>query len=203
MIKYPEWFAKSYESNANKRYKLLKETVVSSWSQEFELPRDYKFYQHYAYIPQLAPGHYMLMASPTKDFTTKGFIVRNFTVSAGAFVLMSQADDSVQGYVVDYVTGEPVARQKVQLQRTKDYYDMKWTTAATVATDAQGFFSVYKAKDRIANFRDTINHRYSKALIDYAVKDRNQLFQDIVEKIQEKYPTYNICPTLDADASDF
>ena len=29
---------------------------------------------------------------------------------------------------------------------------------------------VYKAKDRIANYRDTINHRYSKALIDYAVK---------------------------------
>ena len=29
---------------------------------------------------------------------------------------------------------------------------------------------VYKAKDRIANFRDTINHRYSKALVDYAVK---------------------------------
>ena len=29
---------------------------------------------------------------------------------------------------------------------------------------------VYKAKDRIANFRDTINHRYSKALIEYAVK---------------------------------
>ena len=30
--------------------------------------------------------------------------------------------------------------------------------------------SVYKTEDKIANFRDTINHRYSKALIDYAVK---------------------------------
>ena len=29
---------------------------------------------------------------------------------------------------------------------------------------------VYKAQDKIANFRDTINHRYSKALVDYAVK---------------------------------
>lgn len=29
---------------------------------------------------------------------------------------------------------------------------------------------VYKAEDKIANFRSTINHRYSKALIDYAVK---------------------------------
>lgn len=30
--------------------------------------------------------------------------------------------------------------------------------------------SVYKTEDRIANFRDTINHRYSKALVNYAVK---------------------------------
>ncbi len=30
--------------------------------------------------------------------------------------------------------------------------------------------SVYKAKDKVASFRDTINHRYSKALVDYAVK---------------------------------
>lgn len=148
VIKYPEWFQKSYESDANKRAKLMKETVVKSWSQSFSLPKDYKFYQHYGYIPQLAPGHYMLIASPTKDFTSKGFNVRSFTVSVGAFVLMSSANDSAYGYVVDYVTGEPVARQKVQLQRTKDYYDVKWTTVATVTTDAQGFFSVYKAKEK-------------------------------------------------------
>ena len=30
---------------------------------------------------------------------------------------------------------------------------------------------IYKAKDRIANYRDTINHRYSKQLIDYALKN--------------------------------
>ena len=31
--------------------------------------------------------------------------------------------------------------------------------------------SVYKSKDKIAHYRDTINHRYSKALIEYAVKN--------------------------------
>jgi len=31
--------------------------------------------------------------------------------------------------------------------------------------------SVYKEQERISNFRDTINHRYSKALIEYAVKN--------------------------------
>lgn len=29
---------------------------------------------------------------------------------------------------------------------------------------------VYKAKDKVSNFRDTVNHRYSKAVVDYAVK---------------------------------
>lgn len=148
VIRYPEWFRKSYESDANKRARLLKEAVVKSWSQSFALPRDYRFYQHYAYVPQLAPGHYMLIASPTKDFTTKGFNVRSFTVSAGAFVLLTPESDSVSGYVVDYATGEPVARQKVQLQRTKDYYEEKWAAVATVTTDAQGFFSVSKAEEK-------------------------------------------------------
>ena len=44
---------------------------------------------------------------------------------------------------------------------------------------------------------------YFDIIIDFDANNRKQIFQDIVEKIQEKYPTYNICPTLDADASDF
>ena len=32
--------------------------------------------------------------------------------------------------------------------------------------------NVYKAEDKIANFRSTINHRYSKKLIEYAVKNK-------------------------------
>lgn len=37
--------------------------------------------------------------------------------------------------------------------------------------------NVYQAKDRIANFRDTTNHRYSKALIDYALKHQCGIIQ--------------------------
>lgn len=40
-------------------------------------------------------------------------------------------------------------------------------------------------------------------VIDYNAKNRREIFQDIVVKIQEKYPEYNICPVLDADTSDF
>ena len=36
---------------------------------------------------------------------------------------------------------------------------------------------VYKVKERIANFRDTINHRYSKALVDYAINHQCGIIQ--------------------------
>lgn len=37
--------------------------------------------------------------------------------------------------------------------------------------------SIYKIEDKIANFRNTINHRYSKALIDFAVKNHFGIIQ--------------------------
>ncbi len=40
-------------------------------------------------------------------------------------------------------------------------------------------------------------------VIDYAAKNREEIFQDIVAQMQKKYPEYNICAILDADASDF
>ncbi len=141
VIRYPEWKKDYYASNSQVRARLLKEKVVSSWEQPFVLPKDYKPYRHYGYIPALAPGHYILMASPSKDFASRGFCSKAFNVSAGAFVLMASPDDSVYGYVVDYVTGEPVARQKVQLEQSKNYYDAKYSTVSTATTDAQGFFA--------------------------------------------------------------
>ena len=141
VIRYPEWKKDYYASNSQVRARLLKEKVVSSWEQPFVLPKDYKTYRHYGYIPALAPGHYILMASSSKDFASRGFCSKAFNVSAGAFVLMASPDDSVYGYVVDYSTGEPVARQKVQLEQSKNNYDAKYSTVATATTDAQGFFA--------------------------------------------------------------
>lgn len=37
--------------------------------------------------------------------------------------------------------------------------------------------NVYQAKDKIAHFRETINHRYSKALVEFAVKHRCGVIQ--------------------------
>ncbi len=142
VIKFPEWYKDYYKGDSEKRSRLLNEKAVKWWDQSFALPKDYKHYKHYGYIPALAPGHYILLASPSKDFAREGFCLQAFNVSAAAFVLMSSPEDSVYGYVVDYATGEPVARQKVQLQRSKNYYDAKYSTVATAMTDAQGFFAL-------------------------------------------------------------
>lgn len=145
---YPEWYKNCYEGHAKIRSRLMNEKVVKSWSQTFTLPKDYRYYSHYGYVPQLPPGRYLLMVSPTKDFTGHGFCVQSFTVSAAVFVLMSSVQDSLSGYVVDYVTGEPIARQQVQVQRYKKYSDEKYTTVATAVTDAKGFFSTFVKKER-------------------------------------------------------
>ncbi len=39
-------------------------------------------------------------------------------------------------------------------------------------------------------------------VMDYDEKNREEIFLDIAEKIKESFPTYNICPTLDADITD-
>ena len=144
VIVFPEWYKDhKYDLSDEKiRTKLMKEKVLESWDQLLpDVEQDHRYYRHYGYIPQLAPGHYLLIASPTPDFTSEGFVVRSFTVSAAAFVLLSEVPDSITGYVVDYVTGEPIARQKVLLQREKNYENERYTTVSTVTTDAQGFFS--------------------------------------------------------------
>ncbi len=139
---FPEWYKPHDLNNKEIRAKLMKEKVLASWDQPLpDVEQDHKYYRHYGYIPQLAPGHYLLIASPTPDFTSQGFVVRSFTVSAAAFVMMSEVQDSIAGYVVDYVTGKPLSRQKVLLQRSQEYGE-KYKTVATVTTNAQGFFAI-------------------------------------------------------------
>ena len=153
VIAYPAWYIEYNIGQEKRREKLLGEKVLKAWSQPLPaVKEDHQHYRHYCYIPQLAPGHYLLIASPDKDFSGKGFVVRSFTVSAAAFMLMSNlldSHDSISGYVVDYVTGEPLARQKVQLQhQTGSGYDGKYTTEATATTDAHGHFSFKVKKEK-------------------------------------------------------
>lgn len=73
--------------------------------------------------------------------------------------------------------------------------------------------NVYQARNRIANFRDTINHRYSKALIDYAVKNGYGTIQlEDLSQIKErtKFPKrlqhwtyYDLQSKIEAKAKEY
>ncbi|MBQ9852817.1 MAG: transposase [Ruminiclostridium sp.] len=69
------------------------------------------------------------------------------------------------GEVTDYAKG--LERRKRALQQQARYCGEGRVGHGTKTRVTEA----YKAEDRLANFRKTINHRYSKALIDYAVKN--------------------------------
>ncbi len=149
VIAYPSNYDPYRNNDENTRALLLKSRVLKSWHQTLidGTPAgrplklgDYKYHRHYGYVPALAPGHYMLLVSPTADFKSKGFVVQGFTV-AGAAIVLTQCDNTgVSGYVVDVVSGEPVRHQRVALQRSRSY-PVKYTDLGSVQTDADGFFA--------------------------------------------------------------
>lgn len=81
---------------------------------------------------------------------------------------------SVYGYGTLKIEGGEVTDYAKKLERRKWSYQKQ----ARYCGDGRighgtktRIAEVYKAEDRIANYRDTINHRYSKAVVDYAVKN--------------------------------
>ena len=149
VIAYPAGYDPYRDNDEQARARLLACSVKERWQQKLadgsaaQRPvevGDYQYHHHYGYVPALAPGHYMLLVSPTADFKSKGFVVQAFTV-AGAAIVLTQCDTTgVSGYVVYNVSGEPVRNQRVDLQRSLSY-PVKFTTLCTVKTDADGFFA--------------------------------------------------------------
>ena len=110
--------------------------TLESWCEPLQVEPDHRQYEHYAYLPALPGGSYALLVSPTPDFGTAGFCMKGFAVYAAAFV---RTRDVHEGYLVDYVTGAPIAGQKVRLQRSRNY-GRDYRTLATTVTDKQGFY---------------------------------------------------------------
>ena len=81
---------------------------------------------------------------------------------------------SIYGYGTLKIAGNEVDDYAKKLERRKQSYQQQ----ARYCGDGRighgtktRIAEVYKAGDRIANYRDTINHRYSKAVVEYAVKN--------------------------------
>ena len=81
---------------------------------------------------------------------------------------------SVHGYGALKIEGGEVTDYAKKLERRKWSYQKqaRYCGEGRIGHGTKTRVAeVYKAEDRIANYRDTINHRYSKAVVDYAVKN--------------------------------
>ena len=128
----------SFTFDDRTRKRLLGRKVLKAWAQPLPSQGDHRPQQYYGYIPAMPSGHYALLVSTTPDFTQRGFDVRTFSVAGAAFVCTG-GQAAEEGYVVDYVTGKPIANQKVELQGAK-YWNENYSTLATTVTDNQGFY---------------------------------------------------------------
>ena len=196
VIAYPSNYDLYRNNDENTRTMLLKSRVLKSWHQTLTdgTPAgrplkldDYQYHRHYGYVPALAPGHYMLLVSPTADFKSKGFVVHGFTV-AGAAIVLTQCDNTgVSGYVVDVVSGEPVRHQRVALQRSRSY-PVKYTDLGSVQTDADGFFAfeqqmvdkdeTKKGDYRYYDYRLMMRHRGLEITRDLSLSGRGGAMAD-------------------------
>ena len=81
---------------------------------------------------------------------------------------------SIYGYGSLKIDGGEVTKYAKKLERRKWSYQKqaRYCGEGRIGHGTKTRVAeVYKAEDRIANYRDTINHRYSKAVVDYAVKN--------------------------------
>ncbi|MBQ6068098.1 MAG: hypothetical protein IJK84_01225 [Bacteroidales bacterium] len=154
---------KQYEYRTEKvRAQLLGCKVLKSWSQPIDVPADHGFYKHYVYVPSLPAGNYTLLASPSEDFSGRGFYAESFVVHAAAFVQTSYPQEHVAGYLVDYTTGKPIANQKVELLENHSY-GSKYNTFATVQTDRKGYYYFDKKIKNGWNYEYRLRTKYKGA----------------------------------------
>ena len=81
---------------------------------------------------------------------------------------------SVYGYGTLKIEGNEVDKYAKKLERRKRSYQQqaRYCGEGRIGHGTKTRVAeAYKAQDRIANYRDTINHRYSKAVVEYAVKN--------------------------------
>ena len=76
--------------------------------------------------------------------------------------------------------------------------------SASVFADLRDIIAAHSSVLQVHGFSvdENANEIRFDIVIDFNAKNREEIFQDIVDNMIKKYPTYHICPVLDADTSD-
>lgn len=116
---------------------LLNQKVLKQWSQDIEIKKKYSQQSSYVVVPPMPQGDYVLMASPDSVFKDEGIAYVNFSVEDVAFVNVN-GFQSMRGFLVDRVSGKPIANHPVKLRHPDN--KGKWHTLTTIKTDKNGYY---------------------------------------------------------------
>ena len=104
------------------------------------------------------------------------------------------------------VTDKVIKETGVMLTGISVYSKMDSTSASNgIYADLRDILALHPEVLQLHGFSVNEENKQIRfdVIIDFDAKNREEIFQDIVSKFKEKYPTYNIFPILDDDISDF
>jgi 5-hydroxyisourate hydrolase-like protein (transthyretin family) len=129
--------------NNIQRKALLGKKPVLAWSVDLPATDDYQELREEIPAPEtLKPGSYYLISSHAPNFSDKNNRVHftDFWVSDLALVVRNRYGQAeVGGFVLDAITGDPIAKAKVQAWSNGNN---RWTLAGETETDANGLFRI-------------------------------------------------------------
>ncbi|MBR4175979.1 MAG: hypothetical protein IKQ53_01055, partial [Bacteroidales bacterium] len=116
---------------------LLNQKVLKQWSQDIEIKKKYNQQSSYVVVPPMPQGDYVLMASPDSVFRDEGIAYTEFSVGDVAFLHLYDKN-YLSGFLVDRVSGKPIANHPVKLRHTDN--KGKWHTLTIIKTDKNGYY---------------------------------------------------------------
>ncbi|MBO4243494.1 MAG: hypothetical protein J5882_00365, partial [Bacteroidales bacterium] len=158
------------DSEKEQRERMLKQKALKEWDLALPKRTDYKYQQSYFSIPPMPQGEYFLLVSSEPTFATDAVPISKFRVEDVVFVTAAggYGGYAQRGFVLERVSGKPVAGIEVTLSAKNSYKD-KYHFVTSVVTDKDGF---YDFADYVnANFKKLNNLYYSQVSVKYKGKE--------------------------------
>jgi hypothetical protein len=154
--------------NDNERKELLAKSPTIEWSAPLPPTPDFK--EHVEELPapaSLKPGFYFLLASHRPDFSDSDNQVSytDVWVSDLALVVFTR-DGKVEGFVLNAVSGEPIAAAEVATWYL-DNQGNRMSNGAPVSTDTNGWFRVTPKENRALLLRARANGQELGSMHEY------------------------------------
>lgn len=126
---------------------LLKKKVEKEMTKVFTDPGDYQMHSTELMVPELGYGQYAILASPDKSFPldTNAISYGSFWISNLSYIHRKNEDETVDVYVTDRETGEPLKGVKAIVYENKYNYtsrDYGIRKLESYHTDENGMFTI-------------------------------------------------------------